>query len=85
MHVHNQNHKQTFLLVDLPQYKVFLGLPWLHSQNPHIDWKQHTVTYDIRKVSPATEMAINNKTKDTKEAILTYLKKYATVFSEKAL
>jgi hypothetical protein len=35
---------ETFHLLDLPEYDVVLGQPWLRRVNPSIDWKYETVT-----------------------------------------
>ena len=35
---------ETFHVLDLPDYEVVLGRPWLKRVNPNIDWKYDTVT-----------------------------------------
>ena len=43
--------EQTFqILKETGEDNVVLGMPWLESENPQIDWKERTVT--IRRVSP---------------------------------
>ena len=54
--------KQTFLVVPLHKYDVFLGTPWLKAQNPFIDWR----TGRIARASPAMELAIQEKQQQDK-------------------
>ena len=74
--------RQSYLIVKLPKYQIFLGSPWLKAQNPIIDWKENTI--EIRRVSPAMEMAIEQTNPSEQKDIPSYLSDFASVFSEKA-
>ena len=43
----NDHQKITFLLVNLPKHKIFLGSPWLQTHNPKIDWNQTEASTEV--------------------------------------
>ena len=33
------------MVVSLGHKQIILGMPWLRSRNPHIDWKNNTLSF----------------------------------------
>jgi hypothetical protein len=42
----------TFYLIASPQHPIVLGLSWLETHNPTIDWCNHSISFPQRATSP---------------------------------
>jgi hypothetical protein len=45
LHINGKKHTEQFLITELGNQKVILGLPWLQKHNPEINWKEGTLLW----------------------------------------
>ena len=43
--INNHNHISSFLVCDLGEYPIVLGLRWLTKHNPTVNWLERTITF----------------------------------------
>jgi hypothetical protein len=59
LRVGDREEKREFLVTDLGPEDVILGLPWLRSANPEIDWKGGTLAVGNREGDVVERIAAN--------------------------
>ena len=93
--IQGKTHMQNFLITNIAENDVILGLTWLKEQNPLINWKEGTLNWEWwRKEPESPELmgwikgiktkTINKENNDLQTKIPIEFHEYLSVFSEEA-
>src|SRR6267154_3842899 len=76
--IQQREMRANFLITRLGKQKVILGLPWLESENPNIDWKQWTLVWRDQPTKRNIYAILNSSHQPTDELAISFIKGNAT-------